>query len=316
LNESTLNYRKRKITEIIQYLEKIRLTDSARNYAIEQNIIFFKHLFRIRSFFHWVKKEIPGINPTQLLELTDLGNEQYTRELHKGMIKVERGFIPGFISPAVKIISKHIIKHNADMLIADVGSGSGELTRQVIKQLSAHTRMNTIIILAFDQSKSSHEIAKTNLKTLNSPPVIIEQDQLSENEVLDLQKKYKGKTVVVLIRNNIFNMADDFKNLTFDLAFHSFFKHHLTEKQKSDLDGILQKLATRVFEYDGLRNIPGLFIQGLFSWKNPVLVNGAVFSNLRYPTKEHIEKKNDYKQVKFFKFGPALSYRGTYLIIR
>ncbi len=310
-----LSFRTNKIKEIISFLETIKPDDSDTQYSVEQNILFFKHIFRVKDFLYWVKNYIPKIETNKLTELSDFGNEDYSRELHEGMIKVERGLIPGFISPMVNFIVKYLNNQSSDVLIADVGSGSSELARQVLGKVNRKNKLNTVIVVAFDKSESSHAIAKRNLTSLRKPPVIIESEDLSSGKIAEIKKTYQGETVVVLTRNNIFNMADDFDATTFDLSYHSFFKHHLTQNQKNEIDEVLQKVSNTRFEYDGVRNNAGLITQGLFTWKKPVLLNGAVFSNLRYPTKTQIIRKNNSDQVKIFKFGRFLSYRGTYLKI-
>lgn len=309
-----MSRRKNKIVEIINYLENIPSNnDEGFEYSRNENIIFFQNIFSIKSFFKWKKKRIPEMDTEKLTELTDFGNENYSQELHYGMIRVERGLIPGFVTPLVNLVSSYIRNKQSDLLIADIGSGSSEAMRQILKKIIKKQNKYKLTIVAFDQSKSSHAIAKKNIASLTPTPAIIETEFLSQKELLNIKENTNSNITVVFTNNNIFNLTNDFKDVTFDISYHSFFKHHLNKEQKQKIDHILQEKSKIVFEYDGVYNLSGMTIQALYSWKNPVLLNGAVFSNLLYPKKRELEKNNQKNNIKFYKFGNFFTYRGTYL---
>lgn len=306
-----MSRRKRKIEEILRYLE--RIPESQFDYSKNENIRFFRNIFNLKAFFYWKKKHLPLIDTERLTELTDFGNEKYSEELHHSMIKVERGLIPGFITPLVNEISKYILKQNSNLLIADIGSGSSEATRQVLQKILKKRNDIKLTIIAFDQSKASHTIAKSNISSLSSSPQIIEKENLKQDELLKIRETSTSKITVIFASNDIFNLTSDFDKTTFDISYHSFFKHHLNKTQKEKIDHILQEKSKIVFEYDGFYNISGMTVQALYSWKDPVLLNGAVFSNLLYPKKSDLEKNKQNGKLKFYKFGNFFTYRGTYL---
>ncbi len=309
-----MSRRKNKIVEIIDYLENIPSNNCEDfEYSRNENIIFFQNIFNIKSFFKWKKMHLPEMDTGKLTELTDFGNEKYSQELHYGMIKVERGLIPGFVTPLVNQVSNYIHSKNSDLLIADIGSGSSEAMRQILKKVIKKGNRYKLTIVAFDQSKSSHAIAKKNIASLTPTPTIIEAEILSQKELLHIRQNSNSNITVVFTTSNIFHLTNDFKDITFDISYHSFFKHHLDKEQKHKIDHILQEKSKIVFEYDGVHNISGMIIQALYSWKNPVLLNGAVFSNLLSPKKSDLEKNNQKSNIKFYKFGNFLTYRGTYL---
>jgi len=71
---------------------------------------------------------------------------------------------------------------------------------------------------------------------------------------------------------------------------------------------IIDGLAGKIFEYDGYRSWLHLIPQTITAWKYPPLLNGSVFSNFRYQTRDEvIKKKNINIKVRFY--GIA----GTYL---
>lgn len=308
-----MNNRELKRIEIISYLEDLSKTDSQFSTSIQENLIFFEKISSLKGFFDWVKNNMPTINGEQLKELTDFGNEKYSEELHIGMIKVERGFVPGFITPMVKKVSSYILSCNNSLLIADLGSGSAELMRQIIKRVLKSDFKQKITIVAFDRSESSHNIAAENLAVFANDIEITKVPQLKEEELVNIINKSDKKINVILVQNNIFNIAKDFKNTTFDMSYHSFFKHHLDVEYKNELDNILLEKSKITFEYDGFHSKFGLILQALFVWKQLVLLNGAVFSNLRYYKKEFLKGKAKNENIILYGMGPMFSHRGTYL---
>jgi len=310
-----MNIREKKISEILSYLEKIKHPGSEHLYSIHENSKFMKSIASFKSFLDWIKNEAPLINKDKVSELTDIGGSNYDEELHESLIKLERGFIPGFISPLVKKITAYIKESNTPLLIADLGSGSAELSRQVIKKISKNHNKQSITIVAFDNSEISHLIAQKNLSSLKNNVEIVRKKILSECDFLPLTKNGNNTIKVILCSNDIFNIENDFKNIQFDISYHSFFKHHLNKAQKVKLDEIIKKKSKIAFEYDGYHSILGAIIQAVFVWKNPVLLSGAVFSNLRYYSKLELKEFSNDTKVHLYRFGKFLSYRGTYLRI-
>ena len=311
-----MSIKEKKISEIISYLENLRNNNKFSSYSIDKNIIFFKSIFSIKKFIFWLIKELPKIDKEKLTELTDFGNEKYSKELHRGMIKVERGKIPGFIVPAVKKISSFIENKKTPLVIADLGSGSAELTKQIIEKILKSNYKQRVTIIAFDQSEASHEIAAENLSSLKDVIEFHKFNNLYEKDLSKIINNNSEKKINIIFTNNdIFRISEDFKDTVFDISYHSFFKHHLNNKEKYKLDDLLKKSSKINFEYDGYHSFIGLCVQAFFVWRHPVLLNGAVFSNIRYYTKNELKKFADKRSLKLYKRGNNISYRGTYLRI-
>ena len=65
-------------------------------------------------------------------------------------------------------------------------------------------------------------------------------------------------------------------------------------------------VGVRVVEFDGYKSVPMMIPQTIEDWHNPVLVNGAIFSNFRYPTKEEVRARGNNKYLVFSKIGTYL----------
>jgi len=292
-------------------LKEINLIDE---YSIKNNITLFKSLYSLNSFWKWYFKKARNIKKNELLELSDFENEQFNYELQKSLIKLERSLVPGYINPIVKKISQYILVTNENILVFDLGAGSMELTRQIIKKLIKNNFKHTITIVGFDKSIISSEIAYENLSSIKQYVEIIKYSYLHEKELFKVLKSEK-KISVVICNNDIFNIKTDFKNTKIDLAYHSFFKHHLTVEQKEELDNLLQARISKAFEYDGYHSYTGMLVQALFTWRNPILLANAIFSNIKYYSKYELKELFDKESITFYYTGNFFSYMGTYMRI-
>jgi hypothetical protein len=310
-----MNIREKKISEILSYLESIKHPGSEHLYPIQENIKFFNSITSFKGFFKWIKKEAPFINNDKVCELTELGSSLYDEELHESLIKLERGFVPGFINPLVKKVTSLIKKSNSPLLIADLGSGSAELTRQIIQNVLKKKNLQPLTIVAFDNSEVSQLIAQRNLSCFNESIDFVKKNKIHESDLAVSIKNNNKPIKVIFCSNDIFNIENDFENIQFDIIYHSFFKHHLNKAQKIKLDGIIKKKSEIAFEYDGYHSLSGATIQAFFVWKNPVLLSGAIFSNLRYYSKQELKEFSKDSKVYIYRFGKLLFYRGTYMRI-
>jgi len=308
-----MSFRKKKIAEILSYLENLKQKKTEYISAILDNIKFFESIGSLRSFFLWLKTTYPKINKKELLELTDFEDTSYNTELHKSLIGLERSFVPGFISPIVNKASSIIKKKESPILIADFGSGSSELSRQIIKKTIKNKHKYAITIVSFEKSKRSQKTAINNLR-LCKEIEIIEKQHLTEEDLLSIHSN-NNSIKVVMCNNNIFEMKEDFKNIQFDLSYNSYFKHHLNKDEKLQFEIIAKEKSKIALEYDGYSSKTGIIIQTFAVWKFPVLFNGAVFSNIRYDSKEELKNNSNASDLKIYRFGRLMTYRGAYLRI-
>jgi hypothetical protein len=300
--------RNQKIDEILSFLETKKNEIPENFYAVSENIRFFHNIRRFRDFRKWYKKH-QNIDSKQLLELTDFENEKYSRELHEELIKVEKRKIPGLIMPLVNRITNYILSENRVLIAADLGSGSMELTRQIIENLQNKKFSKNITFVAYDQSKASHETALRNLRNVPFQISILELNHCDFQTIQKLSAENTNQYTVILCFDDIFSLPEN--GIKFDFSYHSFFKHHLNETNKNLLDKVMLSISEKCFEYDGFYSSFGLLIQAVYTWKNPNLLNGAVFSTLRYPKKTDLLTQTGI--VKIYKKGNLITWRGTYL---
>ncbi len=304
-----------KITDIISYLERLKEQEPSIDYAIDQNLSFFKNIQSVKDFWRWMRKEYPTIDEKRIKELSDIGNKKHDINLHKNLIKLERGNIPGLIKPFVNSLYRYIAKQKSPLVVAELGAGSMELTRQLIGKLLKKDYSYPLTFVSFDQSEPARNVAQINLSCYNGNISFHEIDQLTSAELKKITDKQSKHIDVVLCKNDIFKMDEDFENKQFDLCYHSFFKHHLPEGKKEQLDNIISKTSKEIYEYDGYQSRYGTLVQALFTWNHPVLMNGAVLSNSRYYKKQMLAQRARKENIKLFKSSYGLIYRGTYLRI-
>lgn len=78
---------------------------------------------------------------------------------------------------------------------------------------------------------------------------------------------------------------------TIDIACYSKFIHHLSDEEKESFRNFTASVTKRVIEFDDYRGVYLPLMSLLTNWHNPVLLNGAVFSSLRVPSRSELEKQ-------------------------
>ncbi|HQI71228.1 MAG TPA: hypothetical protein PLT47_10785 [Bacteroidales bacterium] len=303
-----MNQRRRnKIDEIVNYLDKKALQKTSLAKVIAENITFFKTTYSLFSFYKWLYTKAPAIKAEDIQELVDIDPDSpYFRELISSFTTTEKKFIPGLINPLVKKIIQLIRDKNYRVIIS-LGAGAMEVEKQVIKKLIRSGNQNPIIFIGNDTSDISHSLARENLTGVTPEVAIIEKKLLNEAMLKGIIKETTSTYTIVLCNNDIFSLDKYFTGTNFDLAYTSFFKHHFMHEQATHIDQMLSRHSKEVIDYDGVKNKFNIFIQPLFVWKNPVLLNGTVFSNLRYKTKRDL--KTHLEDVKITTYR----MQGTYL---
>lgn len=301
--------KKETIEAVLKDLEALRGNPQFKNqYAIEENIIFFRALKSGFGYFKWLFFHAPKIKKEELLELTDLPFARWDIAMHKSLVRLERQSFPGLIKPLVKEATRTILSFSGPIVIGNFGSGGMEAERQIINRIHAAGIKPKIIFVGFDNSPVTHGLAKENLKNL--PNVEIEEIGTLTGELLAAQKSKiaEGGIKIILCKNDIFGLDKIFAPKTFNCIFHTLFKHHLTAEQQVRLENIGLRISQKILEYDGFKH--WFFItlpHTITAWDDPVFLNATIFSDLRYSTKRELADK--YKQkckIKFFKVGTYL----------
>lgn len=298
------------IDHILKDLETLRDNPAFPNqYAVRENIIFFNAIKSFPRYLRWLIRRAPKLDRARLLELTDFPFPRWDREMHLKLMEVESREFPGLVKPLVGRLMELIVqKSNGPFIGVNLGCGGMEVERQIIKKLIDDKSGQRIVLIGVDQSPVTRELAKENLQDIEPFIAIHEVDTLNQTLLDSILKKETGRHIVILAKNDIFLLPKEFSKRTFDVIYHTLFKHHLDASQKRNLDFQVVLLANKFLEYDGYMNWHILFPQTIVGWKHPVFLSAEVLSEMRYFKKK--ELMGQYRNLRI-NFYPNL---GTYLL--
>lgn len=295
------------IAAIISDLEALREKGAFAGYAIDENLAFFKALQSVPVYINWLLFGASRIDANNLLELTDFPLPDWVREMHRGLIEIERRKFPGLIKPLVDCIVDFILQKKPRILV-NFGCGGMEAERQVIERLKEAGYQKRLIFIGVDKSPVVKEIARANLMGLDDFLDIYEVEELSQDSLSGFFAKNIDKHAVVMCKNNIFEMDKLFNERSFGLIFHSLFRHHLSDSQKASLDQVAFRLAKAVIEYDNYKSWWHMIPPSIAIWNKPPLLNGAIFSRLKTPARKELSGRTGTASLRFYKKP------GTYLL--
>ncbi len=302
--------RKSIIAHAIADLQRLRADPSFGNqYAVEENISFFKATVHPFSYFRWLVRRAPQLDGRKLLELADLPLPYWEREMHVCLLAIEKQRFPGLIAPLVNGIVEFIARENRPLLIANFGCGGMEIERQVVQKLVRRAYRYPVAFVGIDRSSVTPELAQENLRSLGSILEFREVDVLDTSFLERLRSSTRRQYLVVLCKHDVLGLGKNFAPRTFDLVFHSLFKHHLSEQQQSEFDSVVAHISRRSLEYDGYRSWFVMIPQTLTVWRYPILLNATIFSDLRYSTKEILRERYRGEELSFFRIGTYLLER-------
>jgi len=284
MNNEPRQTRREEIEKAIGKLEEFNKdpTYSNRLYAIEENLIFLKAIRSFPTYLKWLLTRAGKLDGTKLLELTDFPVPEWDRKMHWRLIEIQKRDKPGLVKPLVEAIIEFVGQSNHDLVCANLGAGGMEVDRQVIRRLLDSGFKKQLVVVAIDKSATTQEIAKENLAGIKDEVELVEVAQLDKDKLETIKQQAKKNIIVVLCQNDIFGLNRIFPNKYFDLVYHSLFKHHLTDQQKKEFDGVIKYISKNSFEFDGYWSKPLLLVQSIFAWQHPIFLNGTVFSMLRY----------------------------------
>lgn len=294
--------RKEIIEEILSDLRMLKNDTHFNQYAINENIVFFEATKSILKYIQWLTMRAPKIDGERLLEINDL-LPKYDLMMHKKLIEIEKRKFPGLIAPLVDQISEMILNANKLMTLINIGCGGMEAERQIINNLIINKHNNRLVFIGVDRSPTTTQLIKENFKDLFDEIEFYEIDNLDNQKLQEIAKNQEKQFLVLLCKNNIFELDKYFPENIFDIAFHTLFKHHLNKKEKVDLDNILNKLSKNIIEYDGYLSWHNTIPQTVIGWNNPVFLNAEIFSHLRFSRKEELLALNKNKKILFTKIG-------------
>jgi len=272
--------------------------DADYNYAIEQNIAFFRAARSFPNYLYWLLTKYSKVNGRRILELSDfhLRGGKWERMLLGQLLALERKNIPDLIGPLRKHLLKEIrtiaLQKKEPIVIMNMGCGGMETERRIALELVKKPLTQPITFIGIDSSPAAIKVAQQNLQSFGNAFMCLES--LTPDVIRSIKKDQPDKPVQfkVFIGDalNVHNYAEP---QTIDIIFHSKFHHHLSEQGKKLFDDMIRKIACCAIEFDDYRGAYLPILSIFTGWNKPILLNGAVISSLRDPTKEDI---NNYKK--------------------
>ncbi len=308
------NTRDIEIKSALEKLESFKKNPEYKDemYAIEENIAFLKAIKNFPTYLKWLFFRAPKLDSLKLLELTDFPVEEWDVLMHKRLIEMQEKDRPGLVKPIVETITNFIFSQNSDVVMADLGAGGMELDHQIIKKILSSNFKHKIVMIAVDKSPTTQVIAKDNLKGIFDKIDFYEVENLDETKVESIKRTSQKKVVLILCKNDIFNLDKFFPKKYFNIIYHSLFKHHLPLTLQPKFDAVINNITENIFEYDGFRSWMVIIPQTIVGWNHPHFLNAELFSNFRFLRKKDIlqyaEKCKG--KVKFY------TQTGQYLLIK
>jgi hypothetical protein len=300
--------RNKKINLIIRDLEKLRSSaPEDMQYAINENIIFFKNIKTIYGYVYWGIGRRRSIDPDKLLEVADLPLPRWEKELYEDLAHVESKEFPGLSKPLRKLLLNHIEK-NKNSIMLDLGCGSMEVERQVLINLKKHNVNTAPIFVGVDSAPQAFDAIKSNFAD-------IDDIKIKELTTLDGHESLTSdKPTIYFYCGDALEIADVHGH-KYNLIFSSRFRHHLTSQEKAKIDSISQRITHFVIEYDDYRTNLSWIPPVLTAWYRPVLLSAANFSQIRQPQKKEIikAKKRRIPNTKVYIYSPPGSYSKIYM---
>jgi SAM-dependent methyltransferase len=297
--------RNKKINSIIEDLEKLKQSSGdGLQYAIDQNIEFFKYSRTIAGYFLWGIFKRSKLDPIKLLEIADLPLPRWEKELYSDLSHVEQKEFPGLSKPLRKLLVSHAVQSKTTIIL-DLGCGSMEVERQVFSHTGKLSKDVIPVFIGVDSAPQAFEAIISNFKNLDV--------EIKEIKSLDkIDKLSINKPTILFYCGDALEVAE-LHGHKFDLIISSRFRHHLTESEKNKIDSISHRLTNYVIEYDDYHTKISWIPVLLTAWSRPILLSAANFSQIRQPSKKDINDQKKQKNIKIQIFSPPGSYAKTFL---
>jgi hypothetical protein len=307
-NKNRIETRKREIAEITNDLNSIKHLANFED-ATEINLQFVRACRSRTTFLWWLLTHAARIRKQkdQILELADLPFPKWQKEIHLKFIQTERQkFIDLLRSIRTEILASLDVINSEPVTLLSIGCAGMELERQLIEKLIRSGSSKRIIFIGVELNPTMAEIAPTNLAPLiDKSRLQFRTLSILDGTTLDDLKEcsISSQYVVALLNANVFTLLEYLPAQTFDIAYHSMMKHHLTPDEKITLDEFLEKIATKVVEYDSLWSFPAVIAASIFTWRRPSFLAATILSQFRGYTKKDLVSQPQGWKCKFNKFG-------------
>jgi SAM-dependent methyltransferase len=268
----------------------------AEEYALAENIRFFEAAKNPFSFVRWQLVHAPKIEADKLLELADYPFPKWQDVMYEQLNSVERKEFPGLLKP----LRNYLSKVNATVFM-DIGCGNMEVERQLLKVFGDDVK----VFVGIDLSSEAVGMIQKNFSE-QIGTVEIRQATSLDKKTLDLCRGWKGpKHLIVFVQKDALKIDPAELKGRVDVIFSSKFRHHLPADNRLKLDELMVSVGCPALEFDDYRTAPSWIPLALTAWRKPALLNGALLSRLRQPSKKEL-KQAKASNVQFF--SPPGSY--------
>jgi hypothetical protein len=300
-------------SEINEILADLKSLASHPKYAeaVKLHTEFFRATRSPISYLCWLVFKAPRLrrNRANLNELADLPLPRWQKYVLEALAWFEQWM--SAMAPIKNRVIRELVKleevKQEPIVVASLGCGSMELERQIIYELIRKRFRSPVIFIGVDYSVASLEVATSRFRTLTSKGLVHMQTitRLTNDELARLKRQASSQGfLVVSLRNDAFSMKDLAEN-SFELVYHTRFRHHLTGEEARKLDELATYLAPSVVELDDVFSVRALIIMSIFMWRFPAILNGAILSCLRDYSRRELMAK--------IKEGWKFSVSGRYL---
>jgi SAM-dependent methyltransferase len=289
--------RSRVIDEVIDDLERLkRRLPKDYGYALDANVGFFNAARTHRGLLRWQLFVAPKLEAGRLLELADFPLVEWQRKLYSDLRWIERKSFPGLLTPLVRYLVE-----SGGATFLDLGCGAMEVERHTILALqhssSRHERRAAFV--GVDTSSIAFDMISQTFDGMNDFVDIRSVDTLDSDLIARLAYTDPPFQVIFLQADAQSVASADLDGFRFDIAFSAKFKHHLDESTSAVVDASALELSHTAIEYDDFRSRLSWIPLYLTAWSRPVLLNAALFSRLRQPTKRSIDVSTRFSKVTF-----------------
>jgi len=293
--------RQQKLKQIVQDLERLLQSKPDETYAIQENIAFFKAIRTLPGYVIWALTRRRRIVASKLLEIADLNLPRWEKELYADLAHVERKNIPGLSKPLRNLLLEYVATEPVKLL--DLGCGSMEVERQLITELRKQGTVQPSLFVGVDLAPQAWDAIQETFAELQDVVVLKQIKNLSE--VVD----YKPQKPTILFFCGDALEAARLHGHLFKVVFSSRFRHHLNDSQKQLLDKLRVSIADYSIEYDDYRSAFSWILPLTTAWNRPILLNGAIFSQIRQPWKKDLKGHyGKFERTTIKLFSPPGSY--------
>ena len=284
------------IDYVIKDLTNLRQkSDKSFHYSIDQNIAFFNAARSLPRYIYWLLTQYSRVDSHRILELSDfhLRSGLWEESLLLDLVRLEKSRMIDLVGPLREELLKQLKtiapKINHPLVAINVGCGVMEIERQIIDHLIKSPLNVPVIFIGIDNSQAALDMSRANLRSYHGSFHV--SNELTPELIIQLQQSGHPYEIQFIIGDAITSLSSLSPGIL-DLIYYSKFLHHLSDSDKENFENLLTRIAKRAIEFDDYRGIYLPLMSLLTNWRRPILLNGAVFSSLRVPSRSELHRED------------------------